>query len=97
MSEKYIRGALIEFMETFIGATPNVIVFQFNPETMTHAWTQPESAASAATAAGKPNPLAVKSVPGESFSFALELDSNEMIASGSGVAKGIGLDRKSVV
>jgi len=89
MGEKYVHGALIEFMETFIGAVPNVIVFQFNPETMTHAWTQPESAAAAAAAAGKPNPLAVKSLPGESFTFTLELDSNEMIASGSVVAQGI--------
>lgn len=89
MSEKYIRGALIEFMETFIGTTPNVIVFQFNPETMTHAWTQPEPAAGQTTAAGKPNPLAVKGYPGESFSFTLELDSNEMIVSGSPAAQGI--------
>ena len=88
MAEKSIRGALVEFMETFIGATPNVIVCQFNPETVTHAWTEPESVATAASA-GKANPLAVKSLPGESFTFTLELDSNEMIASGSRVAQGI--------
>lgn len=88
MGEKFIRGALVEFMQTFIGATPNVIVFQFNPDTITHAWTQPE-AAGASGAGSKVNPLAVKSMPGESFTFTLELDSNEMIASGSTVGQGI--------
>ena len=40
----YMRGALIEFMETVLIPIPNVIVFQFNPETMTHTWTQSEAA-----------------------------------------------------
>lgn len=88
MGDRILRGALIEFQQVFMLPVPNVIVFQFNPETMTHAWTQAE------TAAGRPggpkvNPLAAKTMPGESFSFKLELDSNEMITSGSPVAMGI--------
>ena len=39
MAGKYLRGALIEFSETFPLPIPNVIIFQYNPETMTHAWT----------------------------------------------------------
>jgi hypothetical protein len=73
-----ISGALVSFTSSFIGLMPNVIVFQFNPETITHAWT----AAAAATADpnSKPNPLAVKGVPGESFTFTLVMDSNDAIA-----------------
>ena len=41
----YLRGALVEFMPTGLIPIPNVIVFQFNPETMTHTWTQPEARA----------------------------------------------------
>ncbi len=90
MAEKFIRGALVEFMPTFIGATPNVIVFQFNPDSVTHAWTQPKAVAAPTGASStKMNPLAVTSLPGESFTFTLELDSNEMIASGSVIARGI--------
>ncbi|PZV11721.1 MAG: hypothetical protein DCF22_13865 [Leptolyngbya sp.] len=73
MAGKFIKGALIEFMETFLLPLPNVISFQFNPETMTHAWTQAQAAVGS-------NPLAVSGVPGESFSFNIMLDSNDSIA-----------------
>ena len=39
----YLRGALVEFMPTGLIPIPNIIVFQYNPETMTHTWTQPEA------------------------------------------------------
>jgi hypothetical protein len=74
MAGKFIKGALVEFMETFLIPLPNVIIFQYNPETMTHAWTQPQ------TAGVESNPLAVRGVPGESFSFTVMLDSNDSIA-----------------
>jgi len=77
MAGKFIKGALVEFMETFLLPLPNVIVFQFNPETMTHSWTQPAAAGGSGADA---NPLAVRGVPGESFSFTVMLDSNDSIA-----------------
>jgi hypothetical protein len=83
MAGKFIKGALIEFMDTFLIPLPNVIVFQYNPETMQHTWTQ------AQTATGTTNPLAVKGVPGESFSFTIAMDANDMITDGSPVAEGI--------
>jgi hypothetical protein len=78
-----LKGALISFMPTFIGAIPNVIVFQINPETITHAWTEP--AASHATSPGQANfdPLAVTGVPGETFAFTLVMDANNEIADGA--------------
>ncbi len=85
MAGKYMRGALVEFMPTFLIPLPNVIIFQFNPESMTHRWTQAEAAASAPGG----NPLAVKGVPGEAFSFTLVMDASDMIADGSPVAQGI--------
>lgn len=75
MPGKFIKGALVSFMPTFIGSLPNVIVFQFNPETITHTWT----AAPPDPQASK-DPLAVKEIPGEQFSFSLALDSNDAIA-----------------
>jgi len=80
-----MRGALVEFMPTFLIPLPNVIVFQFNPETMSHAWTQPEAAGGKAAA----NPLAVKGMPGETFSFTIALDANDQIADGSAVTAGL--------
>src|SRR5216684_638109 len=89
MGGKFIRGALVEFMPTFLIPLPNIIIFQFNPETMTHAWTQPESVPVSQAAGGNSNPLAVRGVPGESFSFTLVMDTVDMIADGSPIAEGI--------
>jgi hypothetical protein len=77
-----LKGALVEFMPTFLIPLPNVIVFQYNPETMTHTWTQPE-AATASPGQSTNNPMAVQGMPGESFSFTIAVDANDEIADGS--------------
>ena len=81
----YLRGALVEFLPTGLIAIPNVIVFQYNPETMTHTWTQsdPEKAGPNQKTV---NPLAVSGDPGESFSFTLFLDAADTIADGKAAA-----------
>jgi hypothetical protein len=85
----YIKGALIEFVETFLVSVPNVILFQFNPESITHTWT------AAVTAAVDTNPMAVKEYPQESFSFTIAMDAGDQIADGSEL--GAGLARASGV
>src|SRR5687768_13913688 len=80
MAGKDLRGAFVQFMPTFLVPLPNVIVFQYNPETMTHSWT-PAAASEEASREGG-NTLAVKGVPGESFSFKLVLDASQSIADG---------------
>lgn len=85
MSGFVLKGALVEFMPTFLPIpVPNVIVFQYNPETMTHTWTQPEPATTAGTEMS--NPLAVKGMPGEAFSFTIAMDARDEIADGSAPA-----------
>jgi len=85
MASSYIRGALVEFMPTLLIPVPNVIIFQYNPETITHTWTQPP-------ASGAPgNPLAVKGMPGESFSFTLVMDANDQIGQGNALAQASGI------
>jgi hypothetical protein len=82
MSGFVMKGALVEFMPTFLPLpVPNVIVFQYNPETMTHTWTQPEPAITTGTQTS--NPMAVQGMPGESFSFTIAMDANDEIADGS--------------
>jgi hypothetical protein len=85
MSGFVLKGALVEFMPTFLPVpAPNVIVFQYNPETMTHAWTQPEPATTPGTETS--NPLAVRGTPGEAFSFTIAMDARDEIADGSAPA-----------
>jgi hypothetical protein len=85
MPGQYMRGALIQFMPTFLVPLPNVIVFQYNPETITHTWEQAEAVSDAENA----NPLAVRGLPAESFSLTIFVDAGDMIADGSPVAEGI--------
>ena len=54
-----LKGGLIEFTESFPIPIPNVVIFQYNPETMTHGWTP------ATTAPDTPgsNPMAITGQP----------------------------------
>lgn len=81
MAGKFIHGALLEYESTFKIEQPHVILFQFNPETMTHSWTQPESV-KAKSDQTTGNPLAVKGFPGESFSFTIAMNANETLTEG---------------
>ena len=78
---KFLRGAIIQFTETFPLPIPNVIVFQFNPETMTHTLT-PTRAQEASPTGTPSNPLAIAGTPDEAFSFTLVMDSNDMTTDG---------------
>lgn len=80
-----LRGALIKFTETFPIPVPNVILFQYNPETMTHTWTPAQSGSAKKPGQSPSNPLAISGSPEESFSFTLVMDSNDTIADGSAV------------
>src|SRR4051812_8425493 len=97
MPGKFMKGALIEFMDTFLVPLPNVIIFQFNPETISHTWTQPQPASSGAdsNAAGGgtagANPLAVRGLPGESFSFTIAMDATDQLAEGNPIAQTTGI------
>ena len=44
MAGPFLKGALISFTRGSFLPVPTVIVFQYNAETMTHSWTQPEAA-----------------------------------------------------
>src|SRR5688572_8706066 len=86
MGDNFMKGALVQFMETILIPLPNVIIFQFNPETITHTWTPaPSGSGGSATTsqpAGGSNPLAVSGTPGESFSFTITMDANDEISTG---------------
>lgn len=82
-----LKGGLIEFTETFPVPVPNVIIFQYNPETMTHSWTP--AATSSETPGQYSNPLAVTGQPAESFSFTLAMDANDTIADGNAAVAGL--------
>lgn len=78
----FLKGALVSFMPTFIGVSlPNVVIFQINPETITHKWDSATPGETEHKTGG--DPLAVAGVPGEAFEFTLSMDSNEIITDGA--------------
>lgn len=77
MASKYLRGALVMMSNTFGSTAPNVIIFQYNPETLTHAWSPAEQDY---TQAQGMNPLAVRGLPTETFTFTLVMDASDQIA-----------------
>lgn len=77
---KLLKGALVEFSSRFIGPIPNVIIFQYNPETVTRTLTvwQPPGTESS-SAAPKASPTAQPEDPPESFNLILELDATDAL------------------
>jgi len=77
-----VRGALIEYASDFLGPLPNVVIFQFNPETLTRTIeipSRPTGGASRETAqAGEPSieKISLKA----SFTAADEFGDNKALA-----------------
>lgn len=82
-SPKLLKGALIEFSERFIGPIPNVIVFQYNPESMTRTmevWNQNGGGSGAESSASNDTSHTAQPFdPPESFTLALELDAADAL------------------
>jgi hypothetical protein len=94
MSGFFLKGALIQLMPTFLVPLPNLIIFQFNPETMRHSWSQPlprGAGGAGQGSSGQSDPQAVSGAPTESYSFTLYMDANEMITSGSETQKDLAI------
>jgi hypothetical protein len=85
MPGKYMKGALVQFTPTILIPIPNVIIFQYNPETITHTWTQSDTGG-AAKSGSQSNPQAVPADPGEAFSFNLVMDANDDIGNNNPLA-----------
>jgi hypothetical protein len=75
MPSSFLRGAIVSFSPTLGVPIPNVIVFQFNPETISHSWSQAELVGRDRGKAGG-DPLAANGYPPESFSFTLSMNAD---------------------
>ena len=76
-SPRLLKGALIELSEPFLGPIPNVIVFQYNPESMKREltpWNPPSE-----TESKEADSTAQPFDPGEEFDLTLELDASDAL------------------
>ncbi len=81
-----LKGALVSYSPTFSSPKPNVTVFQYNPESLTHTWTQSDAPSDETTPGAEAgNPLAVAGMPGERFSLTVLVDANQELAGAGAV------------
>jgi hypothetical protein len=84
-SPKLLKGALVQFSAPFLVPIPNVIVFQYNPETLSRdlkPWSVAAAEAVEAAAAAKPETTSPRTQPydpTETFSLVLELDATDAL------------------
>lgn len=80
LSPKLIKGAFVEFSDRFIGPVPNVIVFQYNPETMTRKLEPWDAGGGGGKEKGASEAATAQPFdPEESFDLKLELDAADAL------------------
>jgi len=81
-SPKLLKGALVEFSSRFIGPVPNIIVFQYNPETLSRSlnpWKPPEKTEENSGEKKSKISTAQPFDPDETFTLNLELDAADAL------------------
>lgn len=92
-SPRLLKGALIEFSSRFLGPVPNIIIFQYNPETLSRSlnpWAPPRRSASGSeseereresgdteSAGSDGTSTAQPYDPRETFTLSLDLDATD--------------------
>jgi hypothetical protein len=78
LAPKLLKGALIRLDETGIGPVPQIIVFQYNPETLSRKLKRAEKKEDKeGSKTGKPDETVQPADPDEEFDLALELDATD--------------------
>ena len=81
------KGALVQLVKDIVGVVlPNVVLFQYNPEKLSHTITPWNPQEVDQTQRGAQMPLVQPFNPKESFSLSLELDATDALEAGNPVA-----------
>jgi hypothetical protein len=76
-SPKFQKGALVQLIQDVVGVIPNIIVFQYNPKTLSHVLTPWNPFEVDQTQRGAQAPTVQPFDPKESFNLELELDATD--------------------
>jgi hypothetical protein len=97
-SPKLARGALVQLVEDIVGVLPNVIPFQYNPETLSRKLTPWNPFEVDQTARGQIAPTAQPFDPKESMSLEIHFDAADQLEDSDPVAAAVGVaDRIAAV
>jgi len=90
-SPRLVRGALVQLAEDVIGIVPNVIPFQYNPETMTRKLTPWNPFEVDQTGRGQLAPTAQPFDPKEAITLEIHFDAADQLEESDPIAAGIGV------
>jgi hypothetical protein len=86
------KGALVQLVKDIVGVVlPNVVLFQYNPEKLSHTITPWNPQEVDQTQRGAQMPLVQPFNPQESFSLSLELDATDELEAGNPIAYASGV------
>lgn len=85
------KGALVQLVPEIIGIVPNIVVFQYNPQKITHSLTPWNPFAVDQTQRGAQAPTVQPFDPKETYSLTLDLDATDELADGDPVAQTFGV------
>ena len=82
-----MRGALVEYSGQFLGPIPNIVIFQFNPESLSRTITIPQAASASNSAANRPKrEVATTEAPAvESFTVTAQFSAADDLGAGGAV------------
>lgn len=82
-SPKFLKGALVAYESQFLGPIPNVIVFQYNPESLSRSLSQrtaPTTQEGQQTGVARQDAQRVPGPPEETISLTIHLDAADQLA-----------------
>ncbi len=90
-SPRLVRGALVQLAEDVIGIVPNIIPFQYNPETLTRKMTPWNPFEVDQTGRGQIAPTSQPFDPKEAISLEIHFDAADQLEDGDPIAGAIGI------
>ena len=85
-SPRVAKGAFVQLVSGVVGVIPNIVVFQYNPERVTHALTPWNPFEQDQTQRGAQAPTVQPFNPRETFTIAIELDAADDLEDGDPTA-----------
>jgi hypothetical protein len=81
-----VKGAFVQIVKNMVGFIPNIVVFQYNPDKLSHSLTPWNPFETDQTQRGAQAPTVQPFNPRETFSLSIELDVTDDLADGNPIA-----------
>jgi hypothetical protein len=91
LAAKVAKGAFVQLVRNVVGVIPNIVVFQYNPDRLTHALTPWNPFETDQTQRGAQAPTVQPFNPRETFTLAIELDAADDLEDGNPVTAVAGI------